>query len=253
MAVLNTAVRHGDPDLATEVLHLLKQIGVEWEEHHFAALIEALCNSGKLKEAIITMQIMRTNDIIPGSSTIASLSKHISRDVEKLDAAWSTIDEIHHSESVVGLDGIKVIIQASVELGDLQRAIGVYKSLSDYDLKPDATVFNTLLEGCVIARHRPLGDLLLQEMKESGVKADIETYTKAIQLCLTQDVYEDAFFYLEEMKAAGFVPPASLYQQMFDKCSMSGDSRSGMVLQELVECGYNLQTNSKPKRRDFRK
>ncbi|PPQ99718.1 hypothetical protein CVT24_009701 [Panaeolus cyanescens] len=220
MAVLNTAARCGDPDLATEVLHSLKQLGVEWEEYHFSALVEALCTNDKLKEAIITFQIMRTNNIIPGPSTIASLSRHISRDVERLDAAWSAIDEIHQSGSVVGLDALKVVIQASVELGDLQRAIGVYKALGDYNLKPDVMVFNLLLDGCIVARHRPLGDLMLQEMKEIGVKADQDTYIKAIQLCLTQDVYEDAFFYLEEMKAAGFMPPASLYQELFDKCSI---------------------------------
>jgi hypothetical protein len=58
MSVLqvNTAACHGSPDLATDVLRVLKLSGIEWKEYHFTALIKAFChNSNQLKEALITL------------------------------------------------------------------------------------------------------------------------------------------------------------------------------------------------------
>jgi len=240
ISVLNAAARHGLPDLATDVLRVLKETGVSWREYHFSALIEAFCRNHQLKEALVTLHIMRTNLLEPISTTAAPIVEHITRDVDSLDAAWALIDEIHSSESGLGLDALKVIIESSIILGDLQRAVGLYKSLSDYGLNPDVTVFNLLLDGCITAQHRQLGDILLSDMKEAKIQPDGATYQKMIHLCLTQEVYEDAFYYLEEMKAANFTPPRAVYEALVEKCSMAGDSRRDMVVQEMKECGYQL-------------
>lgn len=239
-SVLNAAARHGVPDLATDVLRVLKLSGIAWKEYHFAAVIEAFCRNRQLKEALITLHIMRSNEIPPLPGTSIPILDFVKVDVESLDKAWSIVDEIHKEKSGVDIDALKVIIQASVLLADLQRAVGVYKSLSDYGVEPDLTIFNLLLDGCITAQHRQLGDLLLADMKELKVEPDKETYEKMIKLCLTQEVYEDAFFYLEEMKAAGFVPPRTVYEALVLKCHSKGDTRMDIALEEMRECGYDM-------------
>jgi hypothetical protein len=211
-----------------------------WEEHHFAALIEAFCRNNQLKEALITLHIMRTNEILPLPGTSVPILDCVKVDVESLDSAWAIIDEIHEAKSGVDIDALKVIVQASVSLGDLQRAVGVYKSLPDYDLEPDVTFFNLLLDGCITAQHRQLGDLLLADMKEMKIQPNKETYEKMIGLCLTQKTYEDAFFYLEEMKAAEFVPGQTVYEALVLKCHSMDDTRMDIALEEMRECGYNM-------------
>lgn len=243
MATLNTAARHGLPDLATDVLRILKTGGVDWQEHHFSALIEAFCRNGQIKEALITLHIMRTNDIPPTDFTSAFIFDLIKHDIDSLDSAWSVIDEIHASNAGLDIDALNVMIQASIFLGDLQRAIGIYKSFSDYGLVPDHSTFNLLLQGCVGAHHRQLGDILLDDMKQAQVKPNAETYEKMILLCLTQETYEDAFFYLEEMKAAGHVPTRAIYESLLAKCLSVDDARGNMVLQEMKECGYKVENN----------
>lgn len=240
LSVLNAAARHGVPDLATDVLRVLKLSGIVWEEHHFAALIEAFCRNNQLKEALITLHIMRTNEILPLPGTSVPILDCVKVDVESLDSAWAIIDEIHEAKSGVDIDALKVIVQASVSLGDLQRAVGVYKSLPDYDLEPDVTFFNLLLDGCITAQHRQLGDLLLADMKEMKIQPNKETYEKMIGLCLTQKTYEDAFFYLEEMKAAEFVPGQTVYEALVLKCHSMDDTRMDIALEEMRECGYNM-------------
>jgi len=241
MAVLSTAARHGLPDLATDVLRVLKAGNIDWQEYHFAALMEAFCRNNQLKEALTTLQIMRTNGINPVATTTSFIFDWIKRDIDSLDSAWTLIDEIFTANGSIDIDALKVVVRASIFLGDLQRAVGVYKSFADYNLSPDLTTFNLLLDGCVTAQHRPLGDLLLTDMKRFQVKPDQETYRNMIRLCLTQTVYEEAFYYLEEMKAAGYVPPQDVYQSLSDKCVAAEDPRSHMVLQEMRECGYRLE------------
>lgn len=237
MSVLNAAARLGVPDLATDVFRVLKLSGVAWKEYHFAALIEAFCRDNKLKQALITLYIMRSNGIPPLPGTLVIICDSI-KDIESLDSAIAIIDDIHITKVGLDIDALRTIIQASVLLRDLQRAVGVYKSYPDYGWRPDLALFNILLDGCIDAKHRQLGDELLADMKKLKIKANEETYERIIKLCLTQEVYEDAFFYLEEMKAAGFVPPRTVYVALVEKCHAENDTRKDIALAEMRECGY---------------
>ena len=52
--VLHTAGRHGLPELAMGVLRVLKAIDIELREYHFAPIIEPLCRTNRIKEALST-------------------------------------------------------------------------------------------------------------------------------------------------------------------------------------------------------
>ena len=237
VAVLNTAARHGIPDLATDALRVLQVIGVPWEEYHFAALIEAFTRNGQLKEAIKTLGIMRTHDIVPLPETASSITDAI-KDTGAVDATWAIIDELCDSGTEIDGSAIAALIKASVRLGDLQRAIGAYKSLADYGLRADLPIYNLLFQGCVAARHRELGNQLLDEMKTAKIAPNQETFENFIHLVLTQTDYEDAFFYLEEMKTAGFRPTFLVYETLVEKLYREHDSRAKVAAEEMLEQGY---------------
>lgn len=243
LSVLHTAARHGLPDLATDVLRVLKLIAVPWEEHHFAPLIEAFCRADQVKEALLTLNIMRTSEVEPMTETVYPLFDIVKRDTDSIDTVWAIIDKLYQEGKQIDVSVLNVLIQASVALGDLQRAVGAYKSFSDYQSTPNLTTFNALLKGCVEAGHRELGSLLLADMKEAKIKPDQETYQRFISLCLTQDNYEDAFFYLEEMKAAGHVPSLSVYVSIITKCLSAGDTRYTIAVEEMRDAGYRIPSN----------
>jgi pentatricopeptide repeat protein len=201
-------------------------------------LIEAFCRADQVKEALLTLDIMRTNDIEPMTETAYPLLDIIKKDTDAVDSTWAIIDELHKEGRRIDISALNALIHASVALDDLQRAVGAYKSFSEYGLMPDLNTFNILLRGCVVAGHRDLGSLLLADMKEAKIKPDRETYQQFISLCLTQDNYEDAFFYLEEMKAAGHVPPSSVYVSIIKKCLSAGDTRYTIAVEEMRETGY---------------
>ena len=248
--VLHTAGRHGLPELASDVMRVLKLIDAPWQEHHYAALIEAQCRAGQIKEAFLTLNAMRSEDIKPVSGTTSAIFDAISKDADILASTWSLIDVIvKEDKQPVDIAGLNVIIQAAVALGELQRAVGTYKMFVDYDVKPTVETFNLLFSGCVTASHRELGDRLLADMKEAKVKPDARTYEHVILLCLTQPKYEDAFFYLEEMKAGRYRPTEKVYETLIRKCLSVADMRYRLALEEMMRCGYRV---SNELRRDIR-
>lgn len=242
VAVLNTAARHGIPDLASDVIRVLQSMDVTWQEHHFAPLVEAFARSGQIKEAIITLDIMRSNNIEPLTETALPIFDAIKDDIATVESTWNLVDELHNEGKKVDISALKAIIKASLTLGDLQRAIGAYKAFPDFNVVADLATFNLLLQGCVAAAHRELGNLLLSDMKELKLKPDQNTYEEFIALCLTQDDYEDAFFYLEELKATGNIPPNIVYEGIVGKCLSRGDGRYQIALDEMKELGYSPST-----------
>lgn len=222
-------------------MRVLRGIGVDpWYEHHFAPLVEALCKDGKLKEALYTLDVMRKQCINPTSETVRPFTDFLQQDVDRVDGVWQVLDQWRREGNSVDPLVLNSIIQASVFLNDLQRAVGAYKSYSNYDCKPNVETFNSLLSGCVAATHRELGDKLLLDLKQASVKPNAKTYEHIILLCLTQPTYDDAFFYLEEMKTQKFVPSARVYTAVIQVCVAARDSRYSIALAEMHQCGYVL-------------
>lgn len=244
--VLNTAGRHGKSPLALDALRILERLGVTWQEHHFAPVVEALCKEKNVKDALGMLHLMRSHNIIPLAETTLPISNAIATDADSVDSAWGYLEGLHEDGRAVDTSALNVVVRASVIIGDLQRAVGTYKAAGSLGVEPDVDTYNLLFAGCVAARHRQLGDRLLTEMKEAGAHPDATTYERLIALCLTQANYEDAFFYLEEMKAGGHIPPRSAYVGIIRKCVKLGDTRYKLAQEEMLECGYEM---SEPLRR----
>lgn len=213
-------------------------MGARWTEHHLAAMIEAFCKAGRLKEAFEVLHLMRENQIIPVSETTFPIFNVIKQNIDSVDSVWAILDEMREKGEGVDITAINVVIQGSIFFGDIQRAVGTYKSTPDFGIKPNVDTFNLLLSACVAVGHRGLGDHLLGEMREAGISPDVRTYERLIILCLTQTTYEDAFFYLEEMKGHKLLPTLSIYEAIVKKCISVGDTRFTLAIAELQQCGY---------------
>lgn len=243
IAVLHTCARHGLADIATDTIRVLRSIGAEWKEYHFAPLLEAFSRAGKLKEAFGTLHLLRSNGIAPRPETVQPIADLLRNSVDAVDGTWKVLDELRDEGHSIDAAAINVIIDASIALGELQRAMGAYKRFNDYASNPDIETFNLLLLGCINASHRELGDKLLLDLKQAKLRPNALTYERTILLCLTQPTYEDAFFYLEEMKAQKFLPPLRVYEAIIRTCVTAGDSRYALALTELGQCGYSLSQN----------
>lgn len=227
--------------LASEVLSLLTEQKITLGEHHFSPLIEAMCHRGLVKDAFSAVMRMDACGITPTTETTYPIFKYITGDVERLETACNHLEDLQQEvKTPFHVAAFNCLIRASISLGDLQRAIGLYNSLPEFKVKPNVDTYNLLLGGCIATAHRELGDKLLLEMKAAHVLPDSRTYERLIVLCLTQTNYEDAFFYLEEMKEQNMVPSLNIYESLVRKCVTTGDTRYKLAVEELEECGYKV-------------
>lgn len=222
------------------MIRTLQSLRVTWAEHHFAPLIEAFCQNGEMEQGFEVLGTMRSYDVTPNAGTAFPLYRKVVGSLQRLDGAWKTLDELNRDGKVVDITALNVVVRAAVRLEDLQRALGIYQAFPEFNATPNVDTFNFLLAGCIHTSHRQLGDKLMNEMREAGVKPDAVTFERVITLCLTQATYEDAFYYLEEMKAQGFVPAASVYESVVRKCVLTGDPRHKLAFEEMLSYGYEV-------------
>ncbi|EJD52754.1 hypothetical protein AURDEDRAFT_98234 [Auricularia subglabra TFB-10046 SS5] len=240
IAVLHCAARHGLPQLAGDVIAQLFSAGVKPEEHHFAALVEAFAASGTLLEALAALSWMRSHKVPPTAHTAAPILERISADIDKTDDAFNLLYDLHADGRVVDIVAMNCVVEAAAKQGDLGRAVGIYKSAGDWDLAPDTSTFNILLDGCRAHGQVELPERILAEMQERGVRPDARTFETLIRIALIPDQYEDAFFYLSEMEKAKMVPAQEVYEAVVRKCVVHHDSRYTLAVQEMKQHGYEV-------------
>ncbi len=238
LAVLRTAARNALPALATKAITEISNSKLPIKEYHFIPLIKALADGNGLKTAIQALPFVRSYGIEPTMSTVKPIFDVLKEDVDVLDSVWTHLDEMHTAGQAIETAAMNAVVQAAVFLGDLQRAMGAYKSFGDYNIVPNRDTFRFLLDGAIVAAHRDLGDLLLQSMVDLNIEPDATTFEQMIKLHLTQEIYDDAFDYLERIKACQIVPPGSVYEAIAVKCAIHEDGRYQMLVSEMRELGH---------------
>lgn len=240
LSVLSTAGTWGKPDLATAALSHLPSLQVRASEHHLAPLLEAFCHAGRVPEAISVLKTIRDSGLEPTSATAAPIVNVLSKSAEILDEAFYQLEDTVARGEMVDVTALNALVEASVRLKDLQRARATQAAAADLKITPTLETYNLVLSACIEARHRPLGDTILTEITNANppLKPDAVTYERMIMLCLTQPTYEDAFYFLEQMKAAGITPRASTYENLIRKCARVKDPRWKVALEEMESLGY---------------
>ncbi|KAK6512965.1 hypothetical protein TWF506_009127 [Arthrobotrys conoides] len=259
LKVLNTAARHGNPDLALEVFRILTLRNVPFAEHHYAALSAAYARSGQLIPAFRALTLMRNQGIAHTATTANAIIEALtsSGKIENVDSAYATLKDFvasSNDKEVVEVAGFNAVLAACVKLKDLERALGVYAECAALNVAPNTETFNTLFKGCVecstpsetpdatpAAPNKELAIFLANEMKEMGLQPDFVTYEELLRVSLYQEEdYEDAFVYLEEMKEVipgGKVRPM-VYTWIAQRLEEKKDERLGMVVEEMKNLGY---------------
>lgn len=241
MAVLHTAGRHGLDQLCLDAIRVLQGLGVTLRDYHFAPVVEAFSHLANFKDAFSTLSLMRSKGIIPNAETASPILNVLRENADSIDTAWTAIEELEKEGQAIDITAINTIIQGTLAHKDLQRAVGVYQILPELKVKPDVDTYNALFSGCIAAAHKELGEKILAEMREVAyVQPDAQTYERLIILALSGKTYEDAFVYLEEMKAANFYPPLSVYESIIARCVDDGDLRYKIALEEMTEFGYEI-------------
>ncbi|CAG8495256.1 5090_t:CDS:2 [Acaulospora morrowiae] len=262
--ILHVAAKFGKPQLAAQVIvYLTENRNVSLESHHLEPLLEAFIGDNDFKQAMDMLSIMRSTQIDVNIRTAAPIVDAIQNDVELIDKAYYALEELHNEGKKIDIVALNSIIIAcrdvrkrvnaddleknnTADAGkfisnpDVHRAVETYKAAEKLGVTPDVHTFNALLNVCVAAQHRELGEQFWKEMKNKGIRPTIESYRRMVFLCCSQlnDDYEDAFVYLEEMKAQNMLPTPTIYERIIRKCIQHDDARAKIALEEMENFGY---------------
>lgn len=238
--MLNVAARTGNPDMVTRVLDVLPVLSVQPEEYHLVALMEAYVKAGKVPQALQVLSMVRSVGLAPTRNTAQPILDVLTTP-ELVDQAFFALEDMKAQGETIDITAFNVLVEASSRLEDVQRVRATQMAAPDLGVSPNIDTFNSALAVCITAKHRALGDTILEEMKQAGITPNGQTYHNMILICLTQAKYDDAFFYLETSKSEGFKPQAEAYRRLAMKCSSSSDGRAKMVIDEMESLGYKME------------
>ncbi|KAH7339307.1 hypothetical protein B0J17DRAFT_654667 [Rhizoctonia solani] len=235
--VLNTAARHGLPELAQSVLSYLQETFQQIHEHHLAPLVGSYAAAGQLREAYLALDLFQDHKVEIAPESASALVEAIGQSTSTLDNAWDVLSQLPRP---VNIEAVNATLEAATNLSDMQRAIGIYKELSDLEASPSAQTYDILLGGCLSISHAELGERLYQDMRSRGLKPTLQTYSRLALLSLTQETYESAFTRLEEIKEKKMVPPQRVYEALVRRCVEEADPRAELALEDMEICGYRV-------------
>ncbi|GBB95499.1 hypothetical protein RclHR1_02550011 [Rhizophagus clarus] len=242
--IIYFAARHGRPDLVVQVIeYLMDDRKLNLQKLHFIPLTRAYVNAGDIKNAMNSLNIIRQAGFQVNSFDTATtgIYSSIRQNNKTIDEAYYYLEELHNEGKIIDVSALNVIIAACANIGkrkmprrnvDISRALETYKSAEKLGVKPNAETFSSLLFVCHYAKRKDLADQLWKEMLELKVVPSTLTYSRMIAVICTQDDYEEAFVYLEEMKAKNLLPLRSVYEKIIDKCVQHGDTRAVLALEE---------------------
>lgn len=242
LATLNVAARYGEPPLASDVFRVLGNRGVQFEEHHYAALLESYAVSGDLAAAFSVLTVMRGAGVPPAEHTAHPIVLRLTQsDDATPQDAFEILQSIQRRGKIVDLAALNALMAAHVARADIDAAFEVYNRLPDFDLRPETYTFNILLKGAQEQGRKDFALNVVSEMKEMKVPPDASTYEGVFGACLAQEDYEDAFLWLEEMNSRGMQPGLAMYGALARRCYTVGDGRYRVALAEMSRKGVDME------------
>ncbi|KAF9426357.1 hypothetical protein BGZ94_006635 [Podila epigama] len=242
MLMLHCAGRGKAPRLSAEVIQYMGESGMEFQEYHFAPMLQAFSLAKKFKSAFNVLTVMRTSGMTPTVLTASSLLKVLD-EPGHIEDALVCMHEMRREGKAIDVVAFNVLIEACGRHKALTRAMAIFESAATLGVVPDTDSYNALLTGCITDRNMIEGRRVVAMMQAAQVDPSVDTYQSLITLCLTQINYEDAFMYLEEMKSHNVIPSEAIYTSLVRKLARENDPRITLAVQEMESFGYVVGRN----------
>ncbi|TLD38292.1 hypothetical protein E2P81_ATG00835 [Venturia nashicola] len=247
--MLNIAARHGDAQLAHDIISFLEQRpGNNFDHSHYELLIAAYINAGNLENALAILSVMQTVNVLPNESTTRPVYQYLTKSRIYPREAFSIIRELHSSGQPISVASINCLIDAAIHFEDLNLALDFYKSIHELcvSTKPNIETFNSLLRGC-----RECGDrkdialILAAEMVALKIPPDALTYDRMLLICIRQkDDYEDGMRYFQEMQAHRMKGRYGTLLAVTRRLAIEADPRVDIVLDEMENVCDSVLVNN---------
>ncbi len=204
--VLDTASRHGDADLATDVFRLLASRGTVLELQHYEALSEAYLVRDDIETALTVHCIAEKAGIKLEDASASPVVKWVGKNAERLRQAREAVQELHDQGRAIPVPTVNSLLHASIYRG-MNAVVELYNTFHELcPSGPNVETFNLLILGCIWSSRLRLGLHWQSEMQAMKIEPNAETYSRLIQLVCRHGDYADGFNFLDQMKERQLQP-----------------------------------------------
>ncbi|KAL8906596.1 MAG: hypothetical protein Q9207_001920 [Kuettlingeria erythrocarpa] len=235
--VINTAARHGDFQLAVDVVRVLGNRNEALQLYHYEALVESFLPSD-LRTSLMLLTLMTSRGMSPTDCSTRPILFYLRQSSNLPSIALSILRGLYEQDRPVPIEAANVIIESYVEHGNFDAALETYKTLHKLCLSgPTCNTFNRLLRGC--RGRKDAAMFLASEMVALEITPDALTYDLLMLVCMEsslEDDMDDAWRYFEEMREAGWWPRPATVLAMAKCCCQMGDERIWQLQGNPEEC-----------------
>jgi hypothetical protein len=188
---------------------------------------------------------MKRARLEPSEATSRPIYESLCRAKKLPSQAFKILQNLSKDGESIPTAAVNVVLEASIAHGNLKEAVELYKSLHEIcPSGPNTATFNTLLQGCSkSAGNKDLAMFLASEMAALGIRPNVLTYDRLVLVCLTEEDYNDAFLYLEEMTAMfeGCDMRMGTWNLLVRKCVEARDERAWSILDDMQSRGLKVE------------
>ncbi|KAJ1834521.1 hypothetical protein LPJ73_007801, partial [Coemansia sp. RSA 2703] len=241
LAGLRLAARSGDHELARRLIGHLRARGFPLRDFYVEALVVALARAGQWGPAFEVLAEARGAGACGASQSVRSLGRLLAdtgdRAVALGDQAFVALQAAPlAARDTVTLDALVSGIAAAGHPAEaLTRLRTWYPTLS---APRTACSYTGVLRSCIYPSNQQVAEQLLSLMLDTDkLEPPADVHELMVRVCLGQFHYEDAFVYLDAVRALGRTPQWATLAALARRCAVARDPRAATALDEMRRLG----------------
>ncbi|KAJ2555901.1 hypothetical protein EV175_002162, partial [Coemansia sp. RSA 1933] len=245
-AGLSIASIVGDYKLATSILETLGRLGYPIRNQEYEALFDSLLVTNRWETAFKVVGNMRQTGYGKTPMTLRTLVWALAADpdeTEKLvDEAYAAMLKTSaEMPEILDTITLNALVEALAQAGYIVKAFENMNTwFYQHSVKRNVETYVGILTSCSRSKGtKTIAENVLAMMLDvDKLEPTKDVYELMIRISLRQFNYEDAFVYLESMKAQRMVPKRATYLAIARRCANVRDPRAKVALEEMRQLGY---------------
>ncbi|XP_028778014.1 pentatricopeptide repeat-containing protein At5g28460 [Neltuma alba] len=244
-ALLTGLGKDRDVKKMNDLLAKMKEMDIQPNVITFGILINRLCKSRRIDDALKVLEEMRGKggskgmnvepDVVIFNTLIDGLCK-----VGRLDESLSLLEQMKN-DCRPNTITYNCLIDGFCKASNLDKAHELFDQMNKEGVIPNVVTLNTLIDG--MCRHGRISSAVefFNEMRRKGIKGNSVTYTSLISAFCHVNNIDKAVQYFDMMLSSGCSPDVIVFYSLISGLSLAGRMDDAtFVVSKLKEAGFGL-------------
>ncbi|EXB36428.1 hypothetical protein L484_009995 [Morus notabilis] len=200
---------------------ILRHFGTRKRWHDLSQIFDWMQQNGKIS-----------------ASSYSSYIKFLGESLNPMEALeiYSSIQDESIKSNVFVCNSV---LGSLIRNGKFDGGFKLFHQMKQDGLTPDIITYSTLLAGCIKAKQSyPTSVELVQELRHNGLQMDSVIYGTILAICASNNKWEEAERYFNQMKDEGHPPNEFHYSSLLNAYSICGNYKKAEILvQDMKSAG----------------